>query len=226
MRSQDLLAGRLVADQRHGTIDAAGQGGRGHVRSIERNGQLAPGRFIAMVRLDQLRLGLHGEYAELQRLIGGSLAGGDPLGLHVIDAVGKLGQGVIHFDSFPRHQHAEIVRPHLRGQIVAGPPQRQFRVVEIDSRRGLGQPQLAAGDDRLADSSALVASGQPRIDIIGLIAHVRVGISAGLDHVAAGRFHVGRRLANERIAGHRHRLQLGECQRGLARRGDRLRQGE
>ena len=201
------------------------KGGRGHVRRIERNRQLAPGRFIAMVRLDQLRLGLHGEHAELQRLVGGSLAGGDPLGLHAIDAVGKLRQGVVHLDPLPRHQHAEIIRPHLRGQIVTGPVQRQFRIVEIDSRRGLGQPQLAAGDDRLTDGAALVAGGQPRIDVVGLIADVRVGIGAGLDHVAAGRFHVGGRLANERIAGHRDRLQLGERQRRLAGRGDRFGRG-
>ena len=199
--------------------------GRGHVRRIERNGQLAPGSYILLVRLDQLRLRLHGEHAELQRLIGGSLTGGDPFGLHAIDAVGKLGQGVVHLDALPRHQHAEIVRPHLGGQIVTGPVQRQFRVVEIDFRRGLGEPQLAAGDDRLTDAAALVAGGQPRIDVIGLIADVRVGIGAGLDHVAAGGFHVGRRLANERIAGHRHRLQLGERQRRLAGRGDRLGRG-
>ena len=172
-----------------------------------------------------MRLGLHGEHAELQRLIGGGLAGGDPLDLHAIDAVGKLGQGVVHLDPLPGDEHAEIIRPHLGGQIVTGPAQCQFRIAEIDFRRGLGEPQLAAGDDRLTDAAALVAGGLPRIDVVRLIADVRVGIGAGLDHVAAGRFHVGRRLANERIAAHRHRLQLGERQRRLAGRKNRLGHG-
>ena len=51
-----------------------------------------------MVRLDQLRLCLHGEHTELQRLVGGGLAGGHAFGLQAVNAVGELGQGAVYRD--------------------------------------------------------------------------------------------------------------------------------
>ena len=174
-----------------------------------------------MVRLDQLRLGLGGQHAQLQGFVRGRLAGRHAADLRAIDPFGKLLQGVVDLDSLQRHQHGQVVRPYLRGQVVAGASQGQFRVLHVDLCRGPGQFQLAAGDDRLADVAALVAGRPRRIHVVALIGQVGIGIGAGLNHRSPRGVDVGGSLPDQRTVGHGDALQLRQRQGRLARNGRR-----
>ncbi len=179
-------------------------------RHAQRDAQRLPRRDVIHLRLHERGARLHGQAAQLRRLVGRDDAAFQLVVLDLVDLAREADQRLVDHHALLRDQDGEIVPLHLRHQIDTCLTIRKLRIRHVDVGDRAGQPELIGGLDDLRAEDALIIARAGRADGVRFVSDERVRVDARLNRLAKGHGDVGLGLDDDRTIRQRHLLQLGE----------------